>query len=301
MTSRGPSTYAIITPARDEAENLRRLGECLLEQSIRPAAWVVVDNGSTDGTVDVVRGFARSVDWILLASSPPADVAQPGEPIVRAFHTGLSELDPVDVVVKLDADVSIARDYFERLLTTFASHPSLGIASGQCLELVGGEWRPTYVTGSHVRGAARAWRWDCLQAVLPLDDTVPCVMDLVDELKAASLGWRTGIVPELSFYHHRKVGERDGGTTVRWARQGRAAYYVGYRFWYLAARAGFRAIRHPAALAMIRGYLGAAVRREARCTDRAVVDQLRQRQSIWRFPRRVSEAMGRHPKSLTTT
>ena len=240
-------------------------------------------------------------DWISLASSPPADVAQPGEPIVRAFHTGLAKVGPADVVVKLDADVSMGPDYFERLLSAFAADPSLGIASGQCYEQVGGEWRPTYVTGSHVRGATRAWRWECLQAVLPLDDTVPCVMDLVDELKAASLGWRTGIVPGLRFYHHRSVGERDGGTAVRWARQGRAAYYVGYRFWYLAARTGFRAIKHPAALAMIRGYLGAAVRREPRCRDRAVVEQLRQQQSLRRFPLRVREAIGRVPKSVTTS
>ena len=293
-------TYALITPARDEADNLRRLGQCLLEQTVSPAAWVVVDNGSTDDTVDVVRGFAERSDWVSLASSPPADVAQPGEPIVRAFHTGLAKVGPADVVVKLDADVSMGPDFFERLLSAFAADPSLGIASGQCYEQIGGEWRPTYVTGSHVRGATRAWRWGCLQAVLPLDGTVPCVMDLVDELKAASLGWRTGIVPGLCFYHHRSVGERDGGTAVRWARQGRAAHYVGYRFWYLAARTGFRAIKHPAALAMIRGYLGAAVRREPRCRDRAVVDQLRQQQSLRRFPHRVREAMGRVPKSVTT-
>ena len=79
-------------------------------------------------------------------------------------------------------------DYFEKLLGAFAADPTLGIASGQCFELQGGEWRPTHVTGSHVRGAVRAWRWECLQAVLPLDDTVPCVMDLVDELKAAAAG-----------------------------------------------------------------------------------------------------------------
>ena len=301
MATEAALTYALITPARDEAENLRRLGACLVEQTIRPAAWVVVDNGSTDDTVDAVLGLAGTEDWISVISSPAADVAQPGQPIVRAFHTGLAQLDPVDIVVKLDADVSVDPDYFERLLSAFTGDPSLGIASGQCFELERDEWRPTHVTGSHVRGATRAWRWQCLQSVLPLDGTVPCVMDLVDELKATSLGWRTGIVPGLCFYHHRSVGERDGGSSVRWQRQGRASYYVGYRFWYLAARAGFRALKNPAALAMIHGYVEAAARREPRCADPLVVEQLRRRQNPWHFPLRIREALGRRPGSLPST
>ena len=275
-----PLTYALITPARDEADNLRRLGECLIRQTVLPETWIVVDNGSTDETATVVRGLAETHAWIRLASSPSAAVAQPGQPIVRAVHTGLAELSPVDVVVKLDADVSIDPDYFEKLLAAFAADPTLGIASGQCFELHGDEWRPTHVTGSHVRGATRAWRWECLQAVLPLDDTVPCVMDVVDELKATSAGWRTGIVPRLRFDHHRSVGERDGGASVRWARLGRAAYYLEYRLWYLVVRTGFRALKNPAALAMIRGYVSAAQRREPRCQDRAVVEQLRRQQSL---------------------
>jgi glycosyltransferase involved in cell wall biosynthesis len=290
-------TYGLITPARDEAENLRRLGECVAGQTIRPARWVVVDNGSKDDTVAIASELAQRHDWIRLISSRPGNVAQPGQPIVRAFHAGLAELDPVDVVVKLDADVSFDPDYFQRLIGAFAENPLLGIASGQCFEQQDGAWHPTHVTGSHVRGATRAWRWECLEAVLPLDDTVPCVMDIVDELKAASLGWQTMVVPGLSFYHHRSVGERDGGTSVRWARQGRAAYYVGYRFWYLSARVGFRAVRNPAAVAMIRGYLGAALHREPRCADAAVLEELRRQQSLRSFPLRVREALGRRADS----
>jgi hypothetical protein len=105
-------------------------------------------------------------------------------------------------------------------------------------------------------------------------------------------------VPGLRFYHHRSVGERDGGNSVRWQRQGRAAHYVGYRLWYLAARTGFRALKNPAALAMIQGYVDAAVRREPRCGDPLVVEQLRRRQNLWHFPHRIREALGRRPGSL---
>ena len=122
-------------------------------------------------------------------------------------------------------------------------------------------------------------------------------MDVVDELKAASAGWRTGIVPGLRFDHHRGVGERDGGASVRWARLGGAAYYLEYRLWYLVVRTGFKALRDPAALAMIRGYVSAALRREPRCQDRAVVEQLRRQQSLRLLPTRVREALGRRPQS----
>ncbi len=300
MRSAAPSTYGLITPARDEAENVRRLAECLIGQTLLPSAWVVVDNGSRDGTPEVVASLAEQHGWIRLVASRPERTARPGRPIVEAFHAGLRALPPVDVVVKLDADVSVDSDYFERLLQAFSSEPELGIASGQCYERNGRRWLPTHVTGDHVRGATRAWRRECLDQVLPLDGTVPCVMDVVDELKARRAGWRTGIVPELRFYHHRGVGERDGGSAVRWARQGRAAHYVGYRLWYLAARAVFRARRNPAALAMVVGYLGAVLRREPRCADPAVIEELRRQQALRSLPVRMREALGRRPRAVRT-
>jgi glycosyltransferase involved in cell wall biosynthesis len=293
MSDRARLSYALVTPARDEADNLRRLAGSLLNQDALPVAWVVVDNGSTDATYDVVSSLAQAHDWIEVLSSPSARTAQPGTPIVRAVHAGLARVPRVDVVVKLDADVSMGPEYFAALLAAFESDPKLGIASGECYEEHDGKWIPTHVTGSHVRGATRAWRWECLQAVLPLDDTVPCVEDLVDELKATALGWHTGIVPGLRFCHHRRVGERDGGSAVRWRWQGRAAYYVRYRFWYLMARSAFRARRDPEALAMISGYLRAAVSREPRCMDALVTRELHRRQRLRDLPMRAREARGR--------
>ena len=77
MNPRTPVTYGLITPARDEEENLRRLGECLIRQTVQPTAWIVVDNGSADDTAGVVRGLAQDHAWIHVSSSPPGSVAQP--------------------------------------------------------------------------------------------------------------------------------------------------------------------------------------------------------------------------------
>jgi biofilm PGA synthesis N-glycosyltransferase PgaC len=285
-------SYAIVTPARDEADNLRRLAECVRSQTRLPTVWVVVDSGSRDDTPAVVEALAREYPWIRLGRTPGVRRAAPGAPVVRAFHSGLSELDPLpDVVVKLDADVSLDHDFFERLLAEFALDPQLGIAGGGCRELVDGEWRQTRVTGEHVRGACRAYRRACLEAVLPLVESMG--WDGVDELQARARGWTTRIVPNLDFRHHRRVGERDGAWHRRWRAQGAGAYAMGYRPLYLVLRTLHRARRNPAAVAMIGGYVAAAMRHAPRMQDAEARTLLRNEQRLRNLPARAREALGR--------
>ena len=284
-------TYAAITPARNEAENLRRLAACLAEQTLSPLAWIVVDNGSTDETREVVADFARTHPWAYFLSVPARGSAAPGAPIVRALHAGLETLDVrPDVVIKLDADVSAGPRYFEQLVGAFAD-PALGIASGNCLELEDGTWRVQQVTGSHVRGATRAYRRECLEELLPLEEGMG--WDGLDELKAGVRGWRTGIVDGLDFYHHRRVGARDGARHRRWYAQGKGSHHMGYRFSYLVLRSLHYARRDPAALAMIWGYTAAALRREPVYADAEVRAYLRRQQALRNIPRRRREALGK--------
>jgi poly-beta-1,6-N-acetyl-D-glucosamine synthase len=284
--------YAAITPVRDEQENLARLAECMRSQTVLPGAWVIVDNGSNDGTADLANRLALESEWIHAVTAEPDDRPRPGAPIVRAFNVGLAQLKTVpDVVVKLDADVSMENDYFERILDAFDADPKLGIAGGACLEHRDGCWTETFVTGNHVRGASRCYRWECLMGVSPLEERVG--WDGVDELKAGVLGWRTRLLRNVPFRHHRRVGERDGGSTSRWRRQGEGSYFMGYRFSYLLLRTLHHARNHPAALAMIFGYVAAAARREPRCDDEAVRRYLREQQRLRRVPLRLAEAVGR--------
>jgi len=286
-----PARYAVITPARDEAANLRRLGEALRTQTVPPAAWVVVDNGSTDETVDTVAAFADELDWVQLASARPDAAAVPGAPIVRAFHAGLELVDPtVDVVVKVDADVSMPADHFERLLGAFEHSPRLGIAGGICHELKDGDWAPVPVSGGHIRGAVRAYRRECLDDLLPLPERTG--WDTIDAFQAQRAGWEIAVVPDARFDHHRPLGARDGGRTRRWRAQGDAAYYVGYRPLYLLLRAAAHSVRDPAALGLVTAFAGAALRRAPRHPDAAARQLLRDGQRLRvlcrRFARRVA-------------
>jgi hypothetical protein len=290
-------TYALVTPVRDEHENLQRLAASIADQTVPPAEWIIVDNGSRDGTLDLVRTLEESTGYVRGLATEPTAAAEPGAPIVRAFHAGVAALrEPYDVVVKLDGDVSFDPNYFECLLAAFAQDERLGIASGECLEEAGGVWIVRPVTSGHARGATRAYRRECLDAVLPLPERLG--WDTVDEVKANVLGYTTGTLPGVCFYHHRPVGARDGAPWSRWVRQGSGAHYLGYTFPYLLARTLHRAVRNPAALGMLFGYAGAAARRAERHADRSVIEHLRRRQSLAQLPLRVREALGRRRGSL---
>lgn len=287
--------YALVTPVRNEEENLRRLSSCVREQTTAPRAWVIVDNGSSDRTVSLANDLAAEESWIRVLEIAGAPAQVRGAPVVRAVLAGLEAIDPwPEVVVKLDADVSFEPDHFELLLRHFDADPRLGIASSLCLEEDGGRWRPRYSTRSHARGAVRAYRSACLCDVMPLEQRMG--WDGIDEIKAAVRGWRSATVEDVVFLHHRQLGEREGAA-LRWARQGEMAHYMGYRPSYLVFRAFYRALREPAALAMVAGYVGGAVRRLPRYPDAEVRNWLRTEQSLRRLPQRARELRGRASSS----
>ena len=285
-------TYAVVTPCRNEGDNLPRLADSLISQTHLPEAWVIVDNGSTDATPAVASRLAGEHPWIRVATIPGDAAADRGGAVVRAFQHGLSLLgDAPEIVVNVDADISMQEDYFERLIGAFAKDDALGIASGSAFERRrGGEWRRRHCTRDSVWGASRAYRRACLDQVLPLEERVG--WDGVDEVKANARGWTTKTLLDLPFRHHRPEGARDGAPRRAWAEQGRLAHYIHYRLPYLLLRVGYRCLRDPAALAMIGGYARAVMDREPRCDDREAVAYLRHEQALRRIPIRIGEALG---------
>ena len=290
--------YALVTPARNEASNLARVEESLVAQTHLPSSWIIVDDGSTDGTKAIAERLAERHDWIHVIDSPAAAARaealgrgrRTGRDVI-AFHAGLDALDgSFDFVFKLDADVSFEPDYMARQFAKFDEDPTLGIASGTCYERTDGVWRPYHVVRGHVRGAVRCYRWACLEDVLPLDQRIG--WDAVDEIKANLSGWKTQSFHDLAFYHHRPLGSRDGAREA-WVLQGELAHYLGYRVSYLLLRAAFRAVREPSAFAMLSAYASAAHRGDPRCADPNVIRYLREQQSVRKLPLRVRQALGR--------
>ena len=284
-------TYAIITPVRNEADTLSRLAAALRRQTRLPLRWIIVENGSSDETVGIAERIVDGSEWARLVGLTEAGQRERGAPIVRALHAGLDALDlEPDVVVNVDADVSMEADYFERLLEAFAGDPVLGIASGSAWELSNGAWRQRFVTGGTVWGATRAYRWACLHDVLPLEERHG--WDGIDQLKARARGWETKTFIDLPFRHHRTEGLHDGSAWAHWRANGDTAHFMGYRPWYLLARTLHRMRRDPAAFGLVYGYLSAVVRRSPRLDDKEARAVLRGDQSLRHILRRRREALG---------
>jgi glycosyltransferase involved in cell wall biosynthesis len=284
-------TYAIITPARNEAEALPRLADALRQQTRVPERWLIADNGSTDGTAWVATQIQAQCGWARLLVLPGAGPRERGAPIVQAIHGALDSLDiATDIVVNVDADVTMEADYFERLLEAFECDPRLGIASGSAWEEDDGVWRQRFVTGGTVWGATRAYRWECLQDVLPLEERHG--WDGIDQLKARARGWDTRTLLDLPFRHHRTEGREDGSSWAHWVANGDTAHFMGYRFWYLLARTLHRLRRDRAAVGLIYGYVSAAIRRSPRLDDPRARAMLRTDQSFRKILRRRREALG---------
>ena len=275
-------SYAIVTPARNERDNLIRLAESIRRQNHLPQRWVIVDDGSDDGMDAIAGELAREHDWIaVIGTGEGADELADGRRRGRdllAFRRGLETLPtPVDVFVKVDADTSFDADYFARLLERFAEQPELGIAGGSCYELRNGEWERIKVSGSHPRGASRAYRWALLDDVFALEPELG--WDGVDEVVAELQGYRTEGFLDLGFRHHRKVGEREGNMRAGSAL-GRQAWHMGYRPTYLVLRALYRAREDAASVAMLWGYVSAAAAGAPRCPQPIVIDRIREGQRL---------------------
>jgi glycosyltransferase involved in cell wall biosynthesis len=275
--------YALITPARDERHNLERLARAVREQDARPAYWVVVDDGSTDGTRELAAALREQDPAIVVVGTESAEGAlrdgrRQGRDLL-AFQHGIRSLaQPVDVVVKVDADVDFAPDFFARLMDAFAGDPKLAIAGGACHELQAGAWVRRKVVPTAVWGATRAYRAEVLEIALGLEPSVG--WDGIDEIQAQLAGYRTGTLIDLPFQHHRPEGQRESSRIRAHALSGRAAWYMGYRPSYLFMRSLYRATADRAALGLIWGYASSAVAGAPRCGDARVIAALRSRQRL---------------------
>ncbi len=279
-------SYAVVTPARNERHNLRRLADSIRAQRHRPSEWVIVDDGSDDGTRELAAELASSTPSTRLLERAGAGGGRlehgrrEGRALV-SFCAGVESLEARhDVVVKLDADLSFDHTYLGELVSCFWSNPRLGIASGACCELENGTWRRRTKSATTVWGASRAYRWEALDAVMDLEPRMG--WDGLDELLAHRAGWQTKTFVDLRFRHHRPEHSREPGRWPAFAAQGRSSWYMGYRPSYLALRSVYRAREEIAALAMPWGYLQAAMRREPRFGEHDVRRALRDRQRLSR-------------------
>lgn len=233
--------YFIVSPVRNESVHIRKTLDSVTSQTIKPMEWVIVDDGSSDGTREIVREYSARFDWIRLVNRTDRGFAEPGRGVVEAFYEGYNKgtQGDFDFVVKLDGDLSFPPDYFERLFERFEKNPRLGMASGVCHIEVNGRWVPEKHPDFHVRGPSKVYRKKCWEDIGGL---VPHLgWDTIDEIKARYYGgWETRSFKDLRIKHHRVTGHNTGA--FRWAiKLGMSNYYCGYSPLFILAK-GIRRI-----------------------------------------------------------
>src|SRR5271166_6123582 len=204
-------TYVLITPAHNEAAFIELTLRSVTAQTVLPLKWVIVSDGSTDGTDDIVSNYLASYPWVELIRLPERHERHfAGK--VNAFNAGWAAVRtlPYDIIGNLDADVSFDADYFEFLLRKFAENPGLGVGGTPFKE---GSFQYDYrfTSVEHVSGACQLFRRECFQEIGGYVPIKTGGVDLVAVLTARMNGWQTRTFLEKTCTHHRTMGTAKHG------------------------------------------------------------------------------------------
>lgn len=287
-------SYVLVTPARNEAAHIGAVIDSVIAQTVRPLRWVIVDDGSTDGTAEVVQQRLPDAPWIELLRLPPRAVREfAGK--VRAFEAGRARLSELDyaVIGNLDADITLQPWHFERLLARFAHEPRLGVAGSPYAEDPRHPERHAYAHAGanleHVSGACQLFRRACYEAIGGYLALPGGGIDTAAGLAARALGWRTRTYTDVVCLHHRSVGTAERGRlAARFERGMRAWRFGGHPLWELLR--GVSDMQRPPWLLMgaahLAGYGWGGWLGEPRVLPTAVIAQHR-REQLQRLARAI--------------
>jgi biofilm PGA synthesis N-glycosyltransferase PgaC len=225
-------TYALITPAWNEESHLPELIRSVASQTVLPAAWVIVSDGSTDRTDDIVRQAAKDYPWIRLLRRE-RDKARhfAGKAhAVNAAYQSVASLE-FDLIGNLDADMSLPEDYYEFLIERFVANPHLGVAGTPFVEDAGKPDVHTYAHAfadlSHVSGACQFFRRTCFDEIGGYIPMKQGGIDWVAVTTARMRGWTTRTFVEKASFHHRTMGTADRSLWRARFNHGQKDYLVG--------------------------------------------------------------------------
>ncbi|MBM4144162.1 MAG: glycosyltransferase [Lentisphaerae bacterium] len=286
--------YALITAARNEESYIEKTLCAVEAQTVRPARWVVVSDGSTDRTEEIVRGHAARSPWIELVRAESGGARSFGSK-ARAVNSAWRRLNasPWEYLGILDADVSFGAHYYAALLPEFERDPRLGVGGGRVLDA----WRGGFVRRPmsekwSVRGPVQTFRRACFEQIQGYRELTYGGIDCLAETMARMYGWRVRTFPEVTAYHHRPTGAEAHGALRARFRLGRQNYVIGYHPLFVLARSVPAAAQPPCvagALAVLAGYFSGALRREPRQAPPEVARFLRREQIDRLLRRRASQ------------
>jgi len=278
--------YFLLTAAYNEEAHIVETIEAVLSQTLRPRQWVIVSDGSTDRTDEIIHGFAAKFGFIQLCRREK-DSNHGYASKVMALQAGLQLLDVnrCQYLGHLDADVSFSSSYFGDLVSKFGADSTLGIAGGLILDKMRGEFCPRKRTRlNSVAGAVQFFRRECYQDIGDLPAIEWGGEDWFAEIKAKMCGWQVKTFPDLEVHHNRSTATADGLLRGRW-RLGLRDYSLGSHPLFELGKCALRLHETPVvagALLRLTAFLWSYLRRHPRAVSAEVVRYL-QREQIQRF------------------
>src|SRR5438445_502609 len=220
--------YVVITPARNEAQFIELTLKSVTAQTVLPLKWVIVSDGSTDATDDIVNRYAARYPWIELVRMPErAERNFAGK--VHAFNAGYARVRDAgyDVFVSLDADLSFEEDYFAFLLGKLAADDALGLVGTPFRERSGETYDYRFVNIEHVSGACQMFRRECFEAIGGYMPVKGGSIDHIAVITARMKGWKTRTFPEKFCEHYREMGTAQRSVLMSKFKLGVKDYTVG--------------------------------------------------------------------------
>jgi glycosyltransferase involved in cell wall biosynthesis len=262
-------SYVLISPCRNEARYMRRTLDSVITQSIRPARWVIVDDGSADETPAILADYAARHEWITIVTRPDRGARAVGPGVIEAFYTGYATIVPAEYeyICKLDLDLILPPTYFEELISRMEADTRIATCSGKSYIWLDGQFVSERHGDETSIGATKFYRRDRFER---LGGFVREVMwDGIDVHRCRMMGWQacSWDVPELRFTHLRPQGTSHKGWVTGRMRHGFGQYYMGTSPIYMLANAVNRFSEKPyvlAGLAMLWGYVWSWLQRRPR-------------------------------------
>jgi glycosyltransferase involved in cell wall biosynthesis len=275
-------SYVLVTPARNEARFIESTIKSVVAQTVRPLKWVIVSDGSTDRTDEIVSRYAVAHEWIQLLRMPERTERHfAGK--VFAFKAGKARVDdlPYEVIASLDADITFEADYFAYLLGKLGADPSLGVVGTPYVEKTGESFDYKFTSIDHVSGACQVFRRECYEGIggyVPVKvGTIDCIAVIAARMK----GWKTRTFTDKFSQHHRQVGTAERGLTKANFYTGVMDYGMGNHPLWQLFRTAYQMTRRPfvvRGLALGAGYCWASLRRGNRPVSREFVEFHRREQ-----------------------
>jgi len=284
--------YVIISPVRDEEGFIGKTAESILSQTVLPSEWILVNDGSSDRTGEILDAYAREHAWIRVVHRANRGFRKSGGGVVEAFNDGLnaSQFKDWDFLIKLDGDLILTPDYFEKCFDEFRKDSKLGIGGGTIYHELDGKQHIEHVPDFHVRGATKVYKRACWEAIGGL--WVAPGWDTIDEVKANMLGWTSRSFPEIKLLQQRPTGTSEN----LWkdlVKCGRARYVSGYHPLFMISSCIFRLFQKPflmGSTGLFYGYVSGYWKHLPQVNDPGFIKYLRDqqmrrlmgRETIWR-------------------